>query len=132
MSDLNLVVLTGRLARDIELKTTQNGTTLCNCSIAVGTKKKVGNNWEDVTNWVNLTMFGRTAELANEYTRKGSHIRVTGSLSVRSYEKDGQKRTSTDVIVNELQFLGGGKPQQPQQQPQQNNNQMPFDDDLPF
>lgn len=119
MSDLNLCVMTGRLGQDIELKYTKSGTPVCSPSLAIGGRKKEGDQWVDSVEWVPLVMWQRTAEVAAEYLRKGSHIRITGRFQTRNWEQDGVTRYRSEVIVSEMQMLGSKGDGQPSQGPQQ-------------
>ncbi|MDN5303873.1 MAG: single-strand DNA-binding protein [Fusobacteriaceae bacterium] len=96
---MNLVVLTGRLARDPELKYGQSGTAYCRFTLAVNRVAK------DEADFIGCTAFGKTAELVGEYLRKGSMIGVQGRLQTSSYEVNGEKRYRTDVIVDRVEFL---------------------------
>lgn len=99
MANLNSVALTGNLTRDIELKTTANGTQVANATIAVNGFK------EGDTSFIDLVLFGKTAEVAVKYTGKGQQLGVSGRLQQRSWEaKDGTKRSVTEVVVDNLQL----------------------------
>ena len=101
---MNRVILLGGLVRDNELKQAGQTQILKNC-LAVKREFK-----KDETDFVNIVAFGKTAELINQYTQKGSKLLVEGSIQVSSYEdKDGNKRYSTDVIVRNIEFIGGNK-----------------------
>jgi single-strand DNA-binding protein len=112
---MNSVNLIGRLGRDIEIRTTQSGIPYAFASIAVDrdTKPEGADKYE--ADWINLTMWRKTAELAAKHLQKGSRIGITGRLQTRSYETgDGQKRYSTDVLVDRFYFAdapkgGGGR-----------------------
>ncbi len=105
MSSLNKVFLLGNLTRDPELRQTANGASVCNFSIAVnegfGDKKKV--------NFFNVQAWQKTAEACAKYLAKGRPVLVEGRLQNRSYEKDGQKRTVTEIVAENVQFLGGSR-----------------------
>lgn len=98
MANINSTSLTGNIVRDIELKTTANGTNVANATIAVS-------DYKDNTSFIDLVFFGKTAEVANKYLSKGSATAITGRLQQRSYEtKDGSKRSVVEVIVDNLQL----------------------------
>lgn len=101
---MNFVVLAGRLTSDPELKYTQEGKAFAKFSVAVARTYN-----RDEADFINCTAWGKTAEIAGEYLRKGSMIGVQGSLRVSRYEQDGQKRTRTEVQVNTLEFLDSKK-----------------------
>lgn len=97
---MNLVVLTGRLTRDPELKYGQSGKAYSRFSIAVERTFQKGE-----ADFVNCVAFGKTAELIGEYLRKGRKVGVQGTLQMNRYEVNGEKRTSYDVIVSNVEFL---------------------------
>jgi single-strand DNA-binding protein len=110
VASYNRVVLMGNLTRDIEVKYIQSGTAVANASLAVNEKRKDNNGqWvEDVT-FVDLTLWGRTAEVAAEYLSNGSPVLVEGRLKQEQWEKDGQKRSKMIVVVEKLQMIGSKK-----------------------
>lgn len=97
---MNLVVLTGRLTRDPELKYGQSGKAYSRFSLAVDRPFQKGE-----ADFINCVAFGKTAELIGEYLRKGRKVGVQGSLQMNRYEVNGEKRTSYDVLVNNIEFL---------------------------
>ncbi|MGL4392724.1 MAG: single-stranded DNA-binding protein [Fusobacteriaceae bacterium] len=99
---MNVVILTGRLTRDPELKFGQSGKAYSRFSIAVNNPFK-----KDEPDFVNCVAFGKTAEIIGEYMRKGRKIGVTGRLQMSKYEVNGEKRTSYDVQVDQVEFLEG-------------------------
>lgn len=99
----NHIILGGRLTAKPELKTTPSGTTVCNFSVAVNRK-----GGEQTTDFVNCVSFSKTAEFVSKFFDKGSSICVVGSLQVKRYtDKDGNKRTTTDVLVDSVHFVDG-------------------------
>ena len=101
----NRVVVVGNLTRDVELKYLASGTAVCDIGLAVNDKKKVGEKWEDETLFVDITFFGRTAEVLSEYCRKGSCILVEGRLKLDSWvDKDGNKRSKIKIIGERMQM----------------------------
>ena len=100
--------LIGNIGQDIEIRHTNSGTAVTNLRLAVNERAKVNGEWGDVTNWFDVVCWGKTAELCGQYLNKGSQVFVIGRLSVRSYEdKTGQKRTKTEVVADDVKFLGG-------------------------
>lgn len=97
---MNLVVLTGRLTRDPELKYGQSGKAYSRFSLAVDRPFQKGE-----ADFINCVAFGKTAELIGEYLRKGRKAGVTGRLQMGRYEVNGEKRTSYDVVVDNIEFL---------------------------
>jgi single-strand DNA-binding protein len=108
MTDINHVVLVGRLTRDSETKYTAAGQAVCKFSIAVNRKRKVGDAWEDEANYFDIVLWGRQAEAINKYLVKGKQIGVDGELRLDRWEQDGQKRSKVEIVANNIQLLGGG------------------------
>lgn len=108
MASYNRVILLGNLVRDIELRYTNSRMAVCQNAIAVNDRRKnASGEWIDETSFVDVTFFGRTAEVVSEYLGKGSPIFVEGRLKQDTWEKDGQKRSKLHVIVDRMQLLGG-------------------------
>lgn len=100
MADLNKVILQGRLTKDVELRHTQSGKSVASFSIAV-------NGYNNTTEFINVVAWGKQGEFAATYFGKGKQILVEGRLANRSYEdKQGNKRTVTDVVADGLFFCG--------------------------
>ncbi|MDR0707805.1 MAG: single-stranded DNA-binding protein [Treponema sp.] len=108
MSDINHVVLVGRLTRDAELKYTANGQAVCKFSIAVNRRKKSGEQWVEEANFFDIVVWGRQGEALNQYLVKGKLIGVDGELRQDRWEQEGQNRSKIEIIANNLQLLGGG------------------------
>ena len=109
MAGLNKVMLIGNLGRDPEIRYSQQGTAMVNFSIATSeqwTDKNTGEKQEK-TEWHNIKVFGRQAEVCEKYLSKGSKVFVEGKLQTRNYEKDGQTHYITEIVVFNFQFLGG-------------------------
>ena len=158
MASLNKVLLIGRLGQDPEKRTTPSGHTVVNVSLATTEySKDQSGNKQERTEWMKLVFWNRTAEIVEQYCRKGSQIYVEGSLRTDEWEdKDGNKRSTTKINCFNVQLLDG-KPQQGQQPssseyqnphysaPNQQNQQQPppqrgernhpddfMEDDIPF
>ena len=120
MASVNKVILLGRLGRDPETRTTQGGTSVCRLAVATDRryKDKDGNKQEE-TEWHNVSLFGRQAEIADQFLRKGSEVYVEGRLHTRKYtDKEGVERWATDIIAETMQL--GARPEgQQQEQPKQ-------------
>ena len=100
----NLVVLTGRLTADPELKTTTNGTNVTTFSIAVERSYRSGE--ERQTDFINIVAWRKTAEFITKYFKKGNFIGIEGSIQTRRYQdKNGNNRTAFEVIANNVQFV---------------------------
>jgi len=126
MASLNKVCLIGNLGADPETRYTAGGTAVTNVRIATTEKwtdKQSGEKHEE-TEWHRITFFGRQAEVAGEYLKKGSSIYIEGRLKTNKYtDKDGIERWSTDIIANELKMLGGGNGGGDRQQGGQQRNE---------
>jgi len=106
-TDINHVVLVGRLTRDAELRYANSGTAICVFSIGNTYSMKQGDQWVEESNFFNCVMFGRRAEALHKYLTKGKQIGVDGALRYSKWEQDGQTRSKVEVHVNEIQLLGG-------------------------
>ena len=100
---MNHVDLIGRLTADPELKRTANGNSACNFTLAVNRYKKV--EGQPDADFIRCKAFGKTADNLCHYMHKGGRIAVTGSIQTGSYEKDGQKHYTTDILVGSVEFL---------------------------
>lgn len=109
MASYNRVILVGNLTRDIELKYTPGGTAVTDIGMAMNDRRKsASGEWVDETTFVDVTLWGRTAEVASEYLSKGSPILVEGRLKLDTWETDGQKRSKLRVVCDRMQMLSGG------------------------
>jgi len=107
MASYNRVILVGNLTRDIELRYIPSGTAVAEIGMAVNDRVKKGDQWVDETTFVDVTLWGRTAEVANQYLTKGSNVLIEGRLKLEQWEKDGQKRSKLKVVADKMQMLGG-------------------------
>ena len=108
MASYNRVVLVGNLTRDVELKYTQSGTAVTDVGLAVNDRRKTQTGeWVDETTFVDVTLWGRTAEVAGEYLSKGSSVLIEGRLRLDTWETEGQKRSKLRVVCERMQMLGG-------------------------
>jgi single-strand DNA-binding protein len=107
---VNKVILVGNLGKDPELKHTGSGTAVATMTVATNERYKDKNGeWQDKTEWHNVVLWSRLAEIAAEYLKKGRSVYVEGRLQTRSWEdKQGQKRYTTEIVANDLVLLGGG------------------------
>jgi single-strand DNA-binding protein len=107
MASLNKVILIGNLGRDPETRYLPNGDAVTNISIATTDmwKDKNGDKQEK-TEWHRVSLYRRLAEVAGEYLKKGSQVYIEGRIEYREYEKDGQKRYTTDIVASEMKMLG--------------------------
>lgn len=113
---LNKVILIGRLGKDPEVRYTTNSEAVCNFSVATSESWKDQNGQrQERTEWHNITMYRKLAEIAGQYLKKGSQVYLEGKIQTRKYtDKNGIERTSYDIIVNEMKMLGGNDGQQAQ------------------
>lgn len=142
MSNLNLAQIIGRLGKDPEVKYTGGGKAVANFTVAVSEswKEKDSGERKQSTEWFSVVMFGRQAEVAGEFMKKGSLVYLAGKIKTRSWEKDGQKHYKTELHAEQMQFLE----RREQQGDDQRARQPPraaaapaqvsaqFDDDIPF
>lgn len=107
MADFNKVILLGRITRDIEVRSTRSGTSVTEIGLAVNERRKgASGDWEEVTTFVDVTLWGRTAEIAGEWLGKGSQIMIEGRLKFDTWEKDGQKRSKLSVVGDKMIMIG--------------------------
>jgi len=107
---INKVILIGNLGADPETRAMPSGTTVANLRIATSEswRDKQSGEQQERTEWHRVALFGRLAEIAGEYLRKGSQVYIEGSLRTRKWQdKQGNDRYSTEIVGNELQMLGG-------------------------
>ena len=107
-SNVNVVVITGNLTRDPELRSTGGGTPVCELRVAVNSRRKEGQEWVDKPNYFDVTVFGAQGENCANYLSKGRPVAVEGRLDWREWEaKDGSgKRQKVSIVANSVQFLG--------------------------
>ncbi len=142
MASVNKAILIGNLGRDPELRYTPSGKPVASFSIATTERWKDQNGeMKESTEWHNIVLWGRSAELAKEYLQKGSPVYIEGAIRTRNYEdKEGVRRYRTEIIGQRMQFLGrrgestGDFPAAP---PPPADEEAPLDsgtdaDDLPF
>jgi single-strand DNA-binding protein len=106
MASFNRVVLVGNLTRDPELRYIPSGTAVSDIGLAVNDRIKRNDQWVEEPVFVDVTLWGRTAEIANEYLSKGSPVLIEGRLKLDRWEKDGQKHSKLKVVGERLQMLG--------------------------
>jgi single-strand DNA-binding protein len=107
MASLNRVILAGNLTRDVELRYTPSGTAVTEIGMAMNERVKKGEQWVEEPVFVDVTLWGRTAELASQYLSKGRSVLIEGRLKFDQWEQDGQKRSKLRVVGEKMQFLGG-------------------------
>ncbi len=125
MASYNRVVLVGNLTRDVELRYIPSGTAVADVGIAVNERRKnASGDASEETTFVDLTFWGRTAEVAGEYLGKGSPVLIEGRLKTESWEKDGARRSKIKVVVDQMQMLG--EKRQEQRRPDKQCEDIPF------
>jgi single-strand DNA-binding protein len=136
---INKVIIVGNLGADPETRYMPSGSAVTNLRIATSEqwKDKQSGEQQERTEWHRVAMFGRLAEIAAEYLRKGSQVYVEGSLRTRKWQdKDGNDRWSTEVIANEMQMLGGradaSAPARSAPSAADSGPPEEFNDDIPF
>jgi len=141
-NDLNLCQFIGRAGKDPEVRYLPNGDAVCNFSIAVGSswKDKSGEK-KEATEWVNVSAFGKLAEIVGEYVKKGKQVYIAGRMSTRKWQdKEGVDRYTTEIRADSMQLLGGRDEQQKPEAPKSNRERAKayqaggddMADDIPF
>ena len=143
-SNVNVVVITGNLTRDPELRHTPSGTAVCSLRVAVNTRRKDNQTgeWTEKPNYFDVTVWGNQGESCAQYLSKGRPVGIDGRLEWREWEaQDGSKRQAVEIIADSVQFLGGrqdaegGQPQFVPSGAQAENADFggsAADDDIPF
>ena len=141
MASLNKVMLIGNLGKDPEVRFTASGQAVASFSLATSEKfKGKTGDWEERTEWHNITLWGKLAEISGEYLSKGKTIYVEGRLQTRKWQdKSGNDRYTTEIVGEKMQMLSpkgersGGEPSQVSKTGASNFEEPPFqDDDIPF
>lgn len=111
MASVNKVILLGNLGRDPETRYTTGGDAVCNLNIATSeTWKDKSGEKQEKTEWHRVVLFGRTAEIAGEYLKKGRSVYIEGRLQTKKYtDKDGVEKFSTEIVGDRMQLIGGAR-----------------------
>ena len=140
MASVNKVIIVGNLGADPESRFAPSGDAICNIRVATSEawKDRQTGERKEATEWHRINFYGKLAEIAGQYLRKGSQVYIEGSLRTRKWtDKDGQEKYSTEIRADEMKMLGG-KPEgqqqaaAPRQQAQKQSGGMDMDDDIPF
>lgn len=107
MTDINHIVVIGRLTRDCDFGYITTGTARANISIAVNESRKGQNGWTDYPNYFDVTIWGKTAENLKPYLIKGKQVAIEGHLQQQRWEKDGQKFSKIVIIADNVELCGG-------------------------
>ena len=104
---INRVVISGNLTRDAELRRTQSGMAILNIGVAVNDRRRnpQTGEWEDYANFIDCVMFGNRAESVSNYLQKGTKVAIVGKLRYSQWERDGQKRSKIEVVIDDLVFM---------------------------
>ncbi len=141
MASVNKAILVGNLGADPELRYTASGTAVAGFNMATTERYKDKNGeLQERTEWHSIVCWGRMGELANEYLKKGRSVYIEGRIQTRNYEdKDGIKRYKTEIVAQQMQFLGGRAQSNQSSTPTETTSSAPSepelpadDDDLPF
>lgn len=129
---MNSCFFIGNLGKAPELRSTQTGRQVCNFSIAVNERFKRGENWETKVEWINIVVWGKTAEYCGQNLLKGHKVFVAGKLQTRKYEdKSGVTRYITEILASRVEHFAGSKAE-PDFDSGQPGGGAPADDDIPF
>lgn len=125
---INTVSLTGNLTRAPELRSSSGGNTVMTFGLAVNDRRRnpSSGEWEDYANFVDCVMFGSRADAVSKYLDKGTKVAVSGKLRYSTWEKDGNRRSKIDVVVNEIEFMS-----RREEKPQEDDDYL-YDEDMPF
>jgi single-strand DNA-binding protein len=142
MASLNKAILIGNLGRDPELKYTPSGVPVCTFSIATTERyKDQDGNPQEKTEWHNIKVWRKQAEVAAEYLKKGRQVYIEGRIETQTWEKEGQKNYRTEIVARKILMLGrkeeevGPTPTtagKPAKEPSEPPPEIPDEDDLPF
>ncbi len=137
MATLNKVLLIGNLGRDPEVRYTASGTAVASFSLATAEKfKNKGGEWEERTEWHNIILWGRLADIAGEYLAKGKSVFIEGRLQTRKWQdRDGKDRFTTEIVGEKMQMLSRKEGNGRNEEAAQGHDEpvpLPSDDDEPF
>lgn len=142
MASLNKFIGIGNLTKEVDVKYMPNGDAVANFSIACNeTWKGKDGQKQERTEFINIVMYRKLAEIAGQYLKKGASVYIEGKLQTRKYEKDGVTRYSTEIVADSMQMLGGNRESggstsydSPKEAPKSSNPSdfSDFDDSIPF
>ena len=132
---INRVNITGNLTREAALRSSASGMQVLGFGVAVNDRRKnqQSGEWEDYPNFIDCTMFGNRAESLSKLLSKGGKVAIEGKLRYSSWEKDGQKRSKLEVIVDEIELMSRENGQKvTKSKPNSDDSSSMYDEDLPF
>ena len=131
---INRVAISGNLTRDPELRQTAGGMAILGFGVAVNDRRKnqQTGEWEDYPNFIDCSMFGTRAQSVSRFLSKGSKVAIEGKLRWSQWERDGQKRSKVEVIVDEIEFMSRQQGQLGSMPAPQQAAPSIYDDDIPF
>jgi len=135
MASVNKVIIVGNLGKDPESRSFPDGSPVCNISVACTEKyKDKSGEQKEVTEWVNVVFFGKLADVATDYLKKGSSVYIEGKLKTEKYtDKSGVEKYSTKVIASAMQMLGGKPSGDTKTAPSPSKGDLnAIDEDIPF
>lgn len=130
MKNINRAMVVGNLTRDANLRRTQSGLAVMELGVAVNDARRNPNTgeWEDYTNFLDCTMIGERAEKLAPKLAKGTKVCIEGKLRWSQWEKNGQKRSKVEILIDQIEYMSRQE-REPQQEPEP---QGVYDDDIPF
>lgn len=127
MKNINMVVITGNLTRDPEIRRTQSGMPIMQLGVAVNdSRKNQQGEWEDYPNYIDCVMIGERADKLSSMLEKGMKVCISGKLRYSSWEKDGQRRSKVEVIIDQIEFMSR------KEKPEAKSEPFDIDEYIPF
>ncbi len=137
-SSLNKIQLIGRVGKDPDMRSTPNGLAITNLTVATSEKFGKGEDKKEKTEWFNVTLFDKVAQIANNYVKKGNRIYIEGRVQTETWEKDGVKHFKTVVIGQNIILLESKptahepSPQEMKREPMDDHHAADVSDEIPF
>lgn len=131
MTDINNLIVIGRLTKDVDFGYTQGGCARMNLSIATNRSVKQNNSWSDKASFFEVKFWGKMAENLKPYLSKGKQIAISGFLEQERWQKDGQNFSKVVIVAESIQLLGG-KSENQNQQVENQQTDLDFQEDIPF
>ncbi len=102
---MNNIIITGNLTKDPEIKTLPSGTAVCNFTVAVTSRVKIKDEWQDETLFITVVAFGKAAENHGKFLSKGSKVLASGRLKERTWESNGEKKSKMEIMTDQVEYL---------------------------